>query len=143
MQQIIFFVIFIIVFSVAAFAQNENFDPYQYGKVSSFEEKVYLDTFFVSLQQNKTYEGVIILRFDKKDSINKRIKRVRSIIKWVKFRKVELNRIIFMISEVDDEHITLLPLPKNSRLLEDLSKDYKPIKAEEFEQKINVLFSKK
>lgn len=121
-----------------------NLEPLdQYEKVSANDEKARLESLLVALSSNGTYEGVIILEFDKTTSINKRIKRIKEIIKWTKFRKSDVRRISFMISEKDSEQTTLLALEENSKFFKDLSKDYKLVKAEEFEQNLKEIFPKK
>ncbi len=133
--------ILISAFCSAVFAQDGNFEPLdRYGKVSANEEKARLDNLFIVLSREKTYEGIIILKFDKQSSVNKRIKRVKKIIGWLKFRKFDLNRITFMFAEEVSEQTTFLALAPTHKLLEDLIKDYKSAKAEEFEQKIKEIF---
>ena len=144
MKQIIFTAILILAFCFAAFAQDGNFEPLdRYGKVSANEEKAHFDNLFITLSRDKTYEGIIILQFHKKTSVGKRIKRVKRIINWSEFRKLDPNRITFMFSEEDFEQTIFLAFPPNYKLLGDLTKDYKSAKAEEFEQKIKELFPKK
>ncbi len=131
-------------FCFAVFAQDGNFEPLdRYGKVSVNEEKAHLDNLFITLSRDKINEGVIILEFDKNTSTDKKIERIKRIIKWSKFRKFETNRITFMFSQEDAERTIFLSLPANDKLLENLAKDYKSVKAEEFTQKIKELFPKK
>lgn len=144
MKQIIFTTFIIFAFCFAVSAQDLNFEPLSsYAKASANEEKAHLDNLLITLSENETYEGVIILKFDKEISINKRIKRLQDIIRWAKFRKFDVNRISFMISEDASEYTTLFALQENDKFFEDLRKDYKLAKAEEFERKIKELFPKK
>ncbi len=105
----------------------------RYAKASANEEKAHLDNLFHTLSEDKIYEGIIIFKFDKKTSINRKIKRLREIIKWTKLRKFDVNRISFMISEEDSEYTTLLVLQESSKFYKGLNKDYKLVRAEEFE----------
>ena len=145
----IFVTILIFAFYFEAFAQDRKFEPLSfdplahYGKVSANEEKVHLDNLFFKLSQDRAYEGIIVLEFNKKTSVNKRVNRLREIIKLAKFRRHDITQISFAISEKNSEHTTLLALQENSRFFEDLGKDYKLVKAEEFEEKIKELFPTK
>jgi hypothetical protein len=48
-----------------------------------------------------------------------------------------------MFSQEDSEQTVFLSLPSSSKLLENLAKNYKSVKAEEFTQKIKELFPEK
>ena len=144
MKQIFFTGILIFAFCFTSFTQDRNFSPLDiFGKVSVNAEKARLDNLFITLSRDKTYEGIIVLEFDKNISTDKKIARIKRIIKWSKFRKFELNRITFMFSQEDSEQTVFLSLPSSSKLLENLAKNYKSVKAEEFTQKIKELFPEK
>lgn len=144
MKQIIFIAVLFFVFCFAVFAQDLNFEPLsRYEKTSANEEKAHLDNLFYALSQDKTDEGIIILEFDKKALAVKKIRRLRKIIEWAKFRKFDVSRISFMISDKDLEQTTLLVIQEKSKFFEDLRKDYKLVKAEKFEQQINKIFPRK
>lgn len=125
-------------FGVVSYIPLEPLD--QYEKVSANEEKARLDNLFFRLSQDETYEGVIILKFDKKTSMHTQIKRIRRIIKFLEFRKYDLKRVTFMLSEYSFDYTSLLALQEDSEFFKDLNKVYKTFKAEEFEQKIKKLF---
>lgn len=114
-----------------------------YGNLSRNDETARLQNFFYNLSQEKSWEGVIILQFDKKTSASKRIKRMNRIIKSIEFLKCDVSRITFVILEEDYERTTFFALTENGKFFKDLIQAYKTIKAEEFKQKIKELFPKK
>lgn len=113
-----------------------------YGKISSNDEKAQFDNLYHYISLNKDYEGVILLRFDKKTPLNRRIKRLKEVIKWIEFRKFDKSRISFAISENASEDTTVFLLKEKSEAYEDLVKDRELIKGEDLEQKLNKLFAK-
>lgn len=115
----------------------------RFGKLSKNDERARLQNFFYFLSQEAAWEGVVILRFDKKVPTNKRIKRIARIINSIKFLKYDITRITFMTSEDKPEETVFFAFAENSEFFKDLSKEYKTLKAEEFKQKIKDLFPKK
>lgn len=123
---------------------NQNSEPFsRYGKVSANDEKAQLDDLYYTLLENDNYEGVMLLEFDRKTPVSKRIKRLKEIIKWLEFRKYDASRVFFSIAEADSENTTILVFQKNSEFFKDLNEKYKLLKSEDINQKINELFLKK
>ncbi len=121
-----------------------NDEPFsQYRKVSANDEKAQIDNLYYYLSLNENYKGIILLEFDRKIPVNKRIKRLEEVIKWLKLRKYDVSRLSFSIAEDDSKNTTILLLQEKSKIFENLSKGYKLIKGEEFEKKLNALFPKK
>jgi hypothetical protein len=90
---------------------------------------------------------LIELRFDESDSRNYKTSRLRSIINFLKYRKYDLSRLIFAISEGGDEATTLWIVPPGAKLpasrrvpSQSISeKNNQIVKAEELFQRINEL----
>jgi len=150
MKQIIFTAILIFVFCFATFGQTEepqieDFSPLDvYGVIPAKEEKVRLDFLFTNLSQNKNFEGIIILNFDKNTSKKRIVKRLKDIIKMINFRDFDINRITFIITAYGNaEETNLYILPENGSPINGLAEGNKTIKAEEFKQQINKIFPRK
>lgn len=150
MKRIIFIAGLIFVFCFAAFGQTdesqiEDFFPLDvYGRIPAKEEKAHLDFLLTNLSQNKGFEGIIILNFDKNSSKNRKVKRLKDIVKMINFRNFDINRITFIISaNGNSEETTLYVLPENDSSIKGLAEGNKTIKAEEFKQQINKIFPKK
>ncbi len=150
MKQVIFVIFLISAVCVAAFAQITEpqfvdiFPLAEYEKVPAKVERAILDVLFDNLFQNKDFECIIILNFDKNTSKDKKIKRLKDIVKMINSRNFDINRITFIIStDEDSERTTLYVLPENDSFFNGLAEGNKTIKAEEFKQQINKIFPKK
>lgn len=118
----------------------------RFGKLKTSDEyKARIDAFMISINQDPSYEGLILVALDKGDSRNYKIWGLKQIYKALIFRKYDLTRITFAISEANyEERISLWIVPPEAKYptnAPDL--DETIIKAEEFNQKINELFTKK
>ena len=149
MKQIIAGLILILAFSFVSFAQKEIriVDPHpfdSFGKLSLNDRKGRFDNFFAALSNNGDAKGVVIFELDKNESKAKKRKRLEEISKRFNFRKIDKFRFKFIVYEGDEEFTTFRLIPKTKNwddlLYED--RDYKLIKGEELQQKINELFPK-
>ncbi|CAN5525184.1 hypothetical protein BH10ACI1_BH10ACI1_23380 [soil metagenome] len=116
-----------------------------FGKLKNSNEYLAcIDVLFIELNNNSSYEGLIIIRFVKSDSRNYKILYLKKIRRLINFRKYDITRLTFAISERDsEEYTTFLVGQSFAKLQEDYLKDgYKIIKGEELEQRINELFPK-
>jgi len=151
MKQIIFTVILILAFSVAAFAQEEMpefrcgvpFDSF--GKLHQYDLYARLDNFFVALLNDPTAKGFVKLKLNKNENKARKIKQLNEISKHLSARKFDRTRITFAIFEVDEKYTTLYVAPQQASIKDVVfeNENYKVIKGEEFDQKIKELFPKK
>lgn len=104
-----------------------------------------IDGFMISVKDYPNSEGLITLLFEKKDSRNYKTSLLKKIYKHLIFREFDLTQITFAISEGDfEEQTNLWVVPPEAKFPKYvLDENYKIIKAEEFNQKINELFPKK
>ncbi|HSK71552.1 MAG TPA: hypothetical protein VK892_07650 [Pyrinomonadaceae bacterium] len=124
----------------------KSFPPHpvdEYGKQSLEIEKTRLDNFFIQLQGDKTFRGIIDLKFDKKDSRNYKLSRLKNIYNFLKFRKYDLKQILFLVSEGDFEITRLWIAYPKAKISDIKTGNYTIIEAREFNQKIKELFPKK
>jgi hypothetical protein len=118
-----------------------------FGKVPFSSYKLRLDSFLIAVNDNPDSEGLIELKFDKRDSRNYKISLLNNIIKFLEFRKFDKKRITFAIGEIDFEQTELWVVTQGSKFPRSRTADYKRvseenyqiIKAEEFTQKIKDL----
>lgn len=151
MRHIIASLILILVLGIAAFAQEEMIiaDPISFdnfGKSSLNDEKGRFDNFFIALSKDVNENGVVIFQLDKNESKAKKGKRLRELSKFFSFRKIDKPRFTFIVYEDREELTVFWKIPKNNNwddLLYFEDKNYKVIKGEEFEQKIDEMFPKK
>lgn len=125
------------------FLINSPFD--RFGKLAADDYKARTDNFMIGVNQDPYYEGLISAVLDKRESRNRKIAVLKIMYNHFIFRKYDLSRFTFAVSEMETEQrITLwiVPLgadyPTHAPALEETV-----IKAEEFNQKINELFPKK
>jgi len=126
-------------------AQTENpppnIDPDRFYELSPKMERERLDNVFIQLSNNLG-EGVIEIQFDQRDTRRVRIDRIRRILQHVRFRKIDVRRISFRISE-SSYHVTTYWLVNDEfrwLLVEDAY--HKVVKAEEFERTLHTIFPK-
>ncbi|HMS38928.1 MAG TPA: hypothetical protein PKE69_01790 [Pyrinomonadaceae bacterium] len=122
-------------------------DPFDaFGKLNTLDEyKAIMDNFMLGINDNPLSEGLISTVLNKNAPENYKIASLKQMYKSLIFRKYDLTRITFAISEGDYEEQTSLWIvppgaqyPTNAPELEETL-----IKAEEFSEKINKLFPKK
>jgi hypothetical protein len=102
-----------------------------------------IDSFIIPIKEYPKSEGLITIRFEKNDSQHYKISLLKKIYNVFVFRKFDLTRITFAISEDNfPEETTLWVVPLDAKFPKYV-KDYTIIKAEELKQKINELFPKK
>lgn len=116
-----------------------NIDPDRFYNISPEEERVRLDSFFAELA-NFPGEGLIDIRCDRKNTRKQRVDRIRRIVKHIRYRKFNIRRISFRISEGDYHVTTFWRVDDGISWLLDEDKEHKVIKAEEFETKHKALF---
>lgn len=119
-----------------------------YGKISFKEETVNLDFLLIRLQMLRLQkvensEGFIVLQFNSKDKKSNKIARLNRILNHIKFRKVNLSRITFVIFEGEAEKTVLWTMNNDTELPTIESENYQSIGAEKLKQKIKELFQKK
>ena len=105
--------------------------------------KARIESFIFPIKDYPNSEGLITVRFEKNESRISKISRLRKIYNVFIFRKFDLTRITFAISEDNYPEETTLWLIPPSAMFPKYVKDYTIIKAEEFEQKIKELFPKR
>lgn len=126
-------------------AQRIFGDPVdKFGKIALDDRKARLDSFLIQIANDPDGEGLIVLTLEKRDSRTYKISLLKNILKFLEWRKADLTRISFAISEQDfDEQTTLWLVPPGAKLPIAEDEYYEIIKAEELDQKINELFPKK
>lgn len=118
-----------------------------FGKVSLDNYRARLESFLVAVKADPTYEGLIELKFNKRDSRNYKITLLKNIIKFLEQKKIDKSRITIAIAESGFERTELWIVPQGIKFPISRTRDYKRvsgenyeiIKAEKFEQKINNL----
>jgi len=147
----------IFAFSFPTFAQKVSFLPVnflshkfdeimvfdQFGKLPLNDQKARLDALFTTITNDKTLISFIEFRLNKKESRKKKIKRFKAISRHFDRRKVDKTRFILAFVEGDEEITSIYVQPQNVSLGYLPSDNYKIVKGEEFEQKIQELFPKK
>lgn len=131
------------IFPIASLPIYEPFD--RFGKLKELNEYLArIDGLFISLNENLLSEGLIIISFEKKDGRSYKLSHLKKMIKFINFRKYDLTRITFAISEGDFEELTIFWIvPPGAEYPIDKDLENTIIKGEELEQKINELFPKK
>ncbi|HEX9961827.1 MAG TPA: hypothetical protein VGB00_12890 [Pyrinomonadaceae bacterium] len=117
-----------------------------FGKYFAKDEKGRFDNFFIALSKDKSMDAIVVFELDKNESKAEKRKRLTEISKHFNFRKIDKSRFTFIVYEEEEEFTRFWLIPKNKNwddLLSVEDRDYKLIKGEEFEQKINELFPKK
>lgn len=147
MKQFTFTAVLFLSFGFAAFAQSDippklPEDPVDnYGKISLNRQKARLEVLFAMLKEDKTFEGLIVFRFTKKESRKHKILHLREIYRFINFEHIEKNRISFAILEDDSETTTLWLIPEGADLPSELKvTNYKLIKAEDFDKEVKKPF---
>jgi ABC-type thiamine transport system substrate-binding protein len=136
-------------FSSTIYLSKGIFDAVIFRGTDAREEKAYIDSLFYPIKDDKSSEGFISLHFEKNTSADKRIKRLRRIIKSIKSREYDVMQLTLRISKEDSEddsdYAKFTYARTDSRAFKELSedKDYIIIKAEELERKIKKIFPKK
>jgi hypothetical protein len=104
-------------------------------------ERLYLalDSYLAQLALTPTYEGYIVIEFDRNDSSEHKRKYLRRIVEHLKFRKFDLNRITFVISTTDGKEITTLWTAAPNAYLSESFRKPPFFKAEEYGDKIEEL----
>jgi hypothetical protein len=151
MSRIIFITILIFAFCPAVFAQEKLpiVDPRpfdRFGESRLNDEKGRFDNFFITLSKDKNAQAVVFFQLDKHESKAEKRQRLREISKFFNLGKIDKSRFTFLVYEEEEEFTTFWIIPENTSwndLLYFEDKDYKLIKGEEFEQKIDELFPKK
>ena len=131
------------IYSVATRPIGEPADSF--GKLRTSKEYLArIDSLFIELDNNSSYEGLIVIRFGKSNSRNYKISYFKNILRAINFRKYDITRLTFAISEDNsEEHTTFWIGSSINEFIEDyLKDDFKIIKGKELEQKINELFPK-
>lgn len=121
-----------------------HIDPVdRFGKLTLDDYKARLDNFLVSVQSDPVSEGLIIIRFDTTDNRGYKTSLLRNILEFLEWRKSDLTRITFAISETDEKEKTVLWIVPPGAEFPKEDEDNKIIKGEELGAKINELFPKK
>jgi hypothetical protein len=152
MSRIIFITILIFAFSPAAFAQQEELPEIRcgiafdnFGKLPKEDLYGRLDNFIVALRNNPDAEGFFFLELDKNQTKAKKLQTLNRIFKHLNYRKFDLTRISFLVSEHKEDWTILQIVPAGAQITQIISESDAEniIKGEEFEQKIKTLFPKK
>jgi len=89
-----------------------------------------LDGFLNEVATNSDDQGLVELQFAQGDSRTYKVTRLKNIIRHLKFRKFDLTRLIFAISEGDEERTELWVVPPGAKLPEMRRPPYKRISEE-------------
>lgn len=128
-------------YGIAALPIIEPLDDF--GRVSSNEYKTRIDSFLFTVANNPNSEGLINQMFDKKATRKYKISLLKSIIKFLSFRKFDLTKISFAISREETEERTLFWVTlAGGKYPKYIETDCETIKAEELEKKLKELFPK-
>ncbi|HEX8637721.1 MAG TPA: hypothetical protein VF692_06650 [Pyrinomonadaceae bacterium] len=93
---------------LAGIAQLPIIEPFDdYGKISLKDEYARLDAYITRLSEDKSYKGYIHIFTDKNKSNDAIKKRIRLLLKHIKFRNFPKDRLTFAI-EKSGGHMTLL-----------------------------------
>lgn len=122
---------------------NSPFDSF--GKLATDDYKNRADNFMIGVNADPYYEGLISAVLDKRESRSRKIAVLKIMYNHFIFRKYDLSRFTFAVSEMETEQrITLWIVPPSAEYPTHAPElEETLIKAEEFEQKINKLFPKK
>lgn len=75
------------------------------------EERARLDSFFIELQNDPTQNGLILLVVVNKEKLDPTNSRIKFVVKHAKFRKFDVNRLIFSLELSDRRSTTLWRIP--------------------------------
>lgn len=115
-------------------------EPFVRFNKSSFDEKrSKIDNLYIELNSNPTIQGLIKIKFDKKDSRKYKTNFLKEIVKIIEFRRYNIKRIKFAISEDESAEVTSL-LTRKSDILEFADKNAVIIKGEDLKKSIKNLF---
>lgn len=118
------------------------------GKIGSTKKAFWsflsiLDTYMSVVINSPNYEGVITVEFNRKDKRQEKVRHLKRILNHFGFRKFDLTRITFAVSEGNHpERTTLWTMPPDAKYPK-YARDFQKIKAEEFNKKIKDLFPNK
>jgi len=133
------------IFGIASLPIGKPFE--KLGKPNKKRLREYfvrIDGFMIPVEDYPKSEGLITITFEKNDNRNYKISLLKKIFNVFVFRKFDLTRITFAISENDyPEETVLWVVPPDAKFPKYVDKNYAIIKAEEFEQRIKELFPKK
>ena len=115
----------------------------EYGRMSRRDETARFDNFFFQLKSNPSYDGLVVIGFNEKDSRQRKINSLRQIIDLLNFRRYNINKLSFAIGEGASEQQTSLWLVFPGGKLPKAADKYILIKGQDLAQKIPTLFKKK
>ena len=120
-------------------------EPVDYfGKIALDDRRYRLDSFIIQLANDPNAEGLIVLDLEEKDSRTYKTSLLKNICGHFTFRKFDLTRITFAISESKYEERTVLWIMSlENKPPEYVDENYRIIKAEEIRKNFKALFPKK
>ena len=107
-----------------------------YGKVKIGYEKAVLENLAAALQNNINSQGLVAISFDKTTNqtrINSRLKQIYN--QLVNARNLQASRILFAVSQDEQEHTELWIVPPGAKLPE-LPENHRLIKAEDLQKAV-------
>jgi len=134
-------VLFLFALTGPIFAQTvderpPNIDLDRIYGLSTTKGRQALDMFFAFLS-NTQINGVIDIQFKAGLDRRERIDRIRRILKHIKYRKFDMKRLSFRLSEGGEDILTLF---EENLLVDD--KDHVIVRASEIEKRFRTLFPK-
>jgi len=81
------------------------------------DERGRLDAFFAELSNNPLNTGIVVLLVTEKERFDSGNKRLQFVVKNVKFRKFDLNRIWFVLEHSDESRTKVYRVPPGADLI--------------------------
>ncbi|HQU83914.1 MAG TPA: hypothetical protein PKY59_12340 [Pyrinomonadaceae bacterium] len=111
-----------------------------FGKLKFDELQARIDNFFIEINNNPGFEGLINIKFNKKDDRKEKTTLLKNIEKCIKYRKYDISRISLAISEKEDEQLTIFTIIPPEDVPKFADKNAVIIKGEDLKKSINNLF---
>lgn len=129
-------------FGIASLPIGEPVD--NFGKTSLDTHRSRLDVFIAQLANNPNAEGLIHIDLAEEDSRSYKTSLLKNIYGHLIFRKFDVTRIVFAISERKSERTVLWIVPAGGKFPKYvLNENYQIIRAEDLNQKLKNLFPTK
>lgn len=102
-----------------------------------------LDSYFIAVGETSDYEGVVSIEFNAKDTRDHKMRHLMRIFDHIKFRKLDVSRFTFAVSEGNFMEQTRLWTAAPGARMPKYMRSFIMIKAEELKQKLSTLFKNK
>lgn len=121
---------------------SDPIEPFVHFGKSSFDGKrSTIDNFYIDINNNPTTEGLINVKFNKNESRKYKTDFLKQIVKIIEFRKYDIKRITFAISEDENaEQISTISGYKEGDILKFADENAVIIKGEDLKKSIKNLF---